>query len=244
MSGGSSASSRSIASKPGPEFAGGRGGRPLQPCPRTPPPTKQLHLCIDDADRGEEVLLWQPSRTRRRRYQPADVLGDGYRAGIIMNACDVVDDRLMVWPREKADLRGLGFDVVELDLREHFSDRDGLNQRLETFDLLWVAGGKTFALARAMDACGFAELARERIESGLLTYAGYSAGVCVLAPGFEGIELMDDADTIPAGYPPECQPRTLGWIPWRVVPHWNSPHPESPLVDRAVAYRGSGALRD
>jgi hypothetical protein len=33
-----------------------------------------------------------------------------------------------------------------------------------------------------------------------------------------------------------CSPTPATWIPWRVVPHWRSPHPEAPLAGLAVAH--------
>ena len=165
-----------------------------------------------------------------------DLTGSGRRAGIVMNACDPFDDRLAAWPREEDDLRSLGFDVVEIDLRRHVGTPATLAAALAELDLLWVVGGNTFALARAMDASGFSAAAAGPLASGRLTYAGYSAGVCVTTPGFEGIHLMDDPDVVPAGYPPDARPVALGWVPWRIVPHWDSDHPESAAADDAVQH--------
>lgn len=151
-----------------------------------------------------------------------------------MNAADGFEDRLYVWPREEAAMARLGFDVTELDLRDYFTDRAGLRERLRGIDLLWVVGGNTFVLGRAMRESGFAEIAHEFLRAGVLTYGGYSAGACVATPGFEGIELMDDPEIVPYRYPRESRPVALGWVPWRIVPHWSSDHPESSDADRAV----------
>lgn len=160
--------------------------------------------------------------------------GGGTRAAIVMNAADGFEDRLYVWPREETAMAELGFDVTELDLRDYFTDHDGLRERLRGIDLLWVAGGNTFVLGRAMREAGFAEIAEEVLRTGTLTYGGYSAGACVVTPGFEGIEMMDDPAVIPQGYPPGGRPAALGWVPWRIVPHWSSDHPESSDADKAV----------
>jgi dipeptidase E len=156
----------------------------------------------------------------------------GNRAAVVLNACDVFDDRRHVWPREEADLGALGFDVTELDLREHFGDPAGLAERLRSLDLVWVTGGNTFALARAMHASGFAAA----VPTTGLVYAGYSAGACVVTPGFDGIHLMDDPGAVPFGYPPDARPEPLGWVPWRIVPHWRSEHGESPAAELAVEH--------
>ena len=151
-----------------------------------------------------------------------------------MNACDVFEDRTMVWPREQADLEGLGFEATEVDLRGHFGDPEGLGERLASVDLLWVVGGNTFTLARAMGASGFARVGADLVRSGRLTYAGYSAGVCVVTPDLEGIHLMDDADAVPEGYPADVPAAALAWVPWRVVPHWDSDHHETSAAALAV----------
>lgn len=164
------------------------------------------------------------------------LVGSGTRAVIVMNACDAFEDRLKAWPREKTDIIALGFEVVELDLRTYFGDPAGLREQLSSIDLLWVVGGNAFVLARAMRASGFADVATELLRNDAFVYAGYSAGACVTTPGFEGIELMDDPDVLPDGYPDDGRAPTLEWVPWRIVPHWNSDHPESPDADRAVAF--------
>lgn len=162
------------------------------------------------------------------------LVGSGSRAGVMFNACDVFEERTRELPREFGDLAGLGFEPEEVDLRSYFGTPDALHDRLAALDLLWVVGGNTFALARAMDASGFAAAIEPLLHARAITYAGYSAGVCVTGPGLEGIDLMDDPDAVPDGYPPDTSPTTLGWVPWRVVPHWRSDHAESDLADVAV----------
>jgi dipeptidase E len=67
-------------------------------------------------------------------------------------------------------------------------------------------------------------------------YAGYSAGVCVTGPDLDGCHLMDEPDLIPVGYSSDESPTTLGWLPWRIVPHWRSDHEEAPLAELAVEH--------
>jgi dipeptidase E len=166
----------------------------------------------------------------------SSLAGDGRRAGVCMNACDVFEDRRRVWPREQADMESLGFEVSEVDLRDHFDDRAGLREQLTSIDVLWVVGGNTFTLARAMHASGFATIGTDLVTARRLTYAGYSAGVCVVTPDFEGIHLMDDPAAVAQGYPADTPPAALGWLPWRVVPHWDSDHEETQAADLAVNY--------
>jgi dipeptidase E len=166
-----------------------------------------------------------------------ELAGDRGRAGLIFNALDAYGrDRLRILPREIEDLASLGFQGQELDLREYFDNFDGLRRRLFTFDLLWVVGGNSFSLARAMTRARFNEAIAEPLQSNDITYAGYSAGTCVAAVDLAGIHLMDDPDANADGHPPGLPAETLGWLPYRVVPHWHSDHPEAPAADRAVAY--------
>jgi len=170
------------------------------------------------------------------------LVGRDCRAAIIFNACDGYPDRLRVYEREAADLAGLGFVPEELDLREFFSEPGDLQQQLSRFGLVWVVGGNTFVLARAMNASGFPSAARILVETGRLTYAGYSAGACITGPDLDGIHVMDEPDALPMGYTVTTSTDSLRWIPWRVVPHWRSDHPESDAAEAAVAYMTAHAL--
>ncbi|HLU36348.1 MAG TPA: Type 1 glutamine amidotransferase-like domain-containing protein [Thermomicrobiales bacterium] len=161
--------------------------------------------------------------------------GDG-RAGIILNALDVYGEtRAMNLGREIADLEMLGYRSEEIDLRDYFADGAGLAARLALFDLVWIVGGNTFALARAMTASGFRDALLPALERGMI-YAGYSAGSCVTCPDLDGIHLIDDPGAVPEGYDPDIPPTTLGLIPFRIVPHWRSDHPESEMAETAAAY--------
>jgi dipeptidase E len=158
------------------------------------------------------------------------------RAGIILNALDVYGEtRARDFGREIADLEGLGYRTEEIDLRDYFQGRPGLEGRLAGLDLLWAVGGNSFVLARAMTAVGFREALLPAMASGLM-YAGYSAGICVTGPDLDGIHLMDDPEDIPQGYDPNMPATTLGLVPFRILPHWRSDHPETKAADRAVEY--------
>jgi dipeptidase E len=123
-----------------------------------------------------------------------------------------------------------------LDLRSYFADFEGLRNRLDMYDLVWVVGGNSFVLARAMTRSRFGQAAFEPLDDGRLVYAGYSAGICVTASDLEGIRLMDEPGALPDGYPKDVEATTLDWVPWRIVPHWRSRHPEAPLAELAVEH--------
>jgi dipeptidase E len=187
---------------------------------------------------SDTVKLYLSSyRLGRDREALRDLVGRPGRSGLVFNACDVYgDDRLRILERETEDLTSLGFACDELDLRSYFEDFEGLRNRLDTYDLIWVTGGNTFVLARAMTRARFGQAAAEPINDGRLIYAGYSAGTCIVAPDLEGINLMDEPDALPDGYPKDVLATTLGWVPWRIVPHWRSQHPAAPLAELAVEH--------
>jgi dipeptidase E len=179
----------------------------------------------------------------------AELIEPPGQAGLVFNALDGFADRLRIFAREWDDISSLGFECEELDLRSYFDDLEGLSDRLRQLEFLWVVGGNTFVLARAMTLSRLGEALDGPMSDGRLVYGGYSAGSCVAAPDLEGIHLMDDAALVPDGYPTELAPRTLRLVPWRIVPHWRSDHPESADAEKAADYlRQSGldfrTLRD
>jgi dipeptidase E len=161
--------------------------------------------------------------------------GNG-RAAIVFNALDAFGEtRLRNWDREASDLARLGYGSEELDLRQYVSNPAGLARRLGTLELVWVVGGNSFVLARVMTASGFERLLGPAMAEGMM-YAGYSAGACVAGPDLRGIHLMDDPDDVPDGYDAGASADTLGRIPFRIVPHWRSDHPETERAEEAVRW--------
>ncbi|CAB4910770.1 MAG: hypothetical protein F2923_00750 [Actinobacteria bacterium] len=196
------------------------------------------------------------------------------QALIILNALDSYPfSRQGAFTNESAELVALGYECKELDLRLYFVDNIDeeagevrssrtkraeraeigeqieLVERLCRADLVWIAGGNTFVLARAMKQSGFkaallqANLERELAQLPSLIYGGYSAGAVVVGPDLQGIHLMDDPNVVPAGYDPATEVLTLGFIQDRIIPHYQSDNPESGQADKAVAFLESGNLK-
>jgi dipeptidase E len=173
-----------------------------------------------------------------------ELVGPGARAAIIMNATDMFGDDLRPEYRAKyiAALGELGFDAFELDLREFFRAPNRLSAVLKDVGLLWVVGGNTFVLRRAMRLSGLDAWLPSQLRENRIVYGGFSAGACVAQSSLRGIHLADDPATLPSGYPPfDTIWDGLGLIDFHIVPHYRSPHPESPLMEAVVAYHEAHA---
>lgn len=111
-----------------------------------------------------------------------------------------------------SELEVLSFTVSDFDLRQFFGAPEDLTKTLRTGDLVWILGGNSFVLRRAMALSGFdAELVR-LLRSDDLIYGGFSAGAVVAARTLHGIHLMDNPHDVPDGYLSAVIWNGLGWI--------------------------------
>jgi dipeptidase E len=176
--------------------------------------------------------------------------GSARRAAIIVNALDHRPEGRTVWLKQQTDkLVGLGFSVVELDLRCYFGASDKLKRFLRDIDLVWINGGNAFILRRAMKQSGFDILIKSAVARDEVVYAGFSAAAVIAFDSLKGLELTDDPKEVPFGYEADIVWEGLGFVPFAVVVHFKSDHPESASVDREIAfYEASGipyrTLRD
>ncbi len=172
-----------------------------------------------------------------RGHDLVRMAGHGQKALVVNNALDFVANDIRVEIRDGIEeLEALGFVARELDLRDYFGRADGLHAVLAQCRLVWLRGGNTFILRRAMKASGFDSVARPLIESNQLVYGGYSAGAVVATPTLRGIELVDFPDEIPTGYDSPIPWDGMGLVPYSIAPHYKSDHPESAAVDDVVEY--------
>jgi dipeptidase E len=135
-----------------------------------------------------------------------------------------------------AEFKSLGLDPHEIDLRAHFGDADSLRDRLASYDLVWVMGGNSFVLRRAMKQSGFDNVVRDLLNTDAIAYGGYAAGAVVAGPSLRGIELMDDPFELPEGYDEPLIWHGLGLTPFAIVPHYQSRHPEAAAAEKVVSY--------
>jgi dipeptidase E len=178
-------------------------------------------------------------RVGNRGAELAEMLGPRKHLAVVRNAVDFSSDEVrhrIGRERELADLAALGISSCDLDLRDYFGSPQLLRHDLGEYSGLWVVGGNTFVLRRAMALSGLDTALRERVDDDRFTYAGYSAGACVLSPTLRGIHLADQPEMTPPGYTGDVIWDGLGLIPFCIAPHFRSDHPESPLIERVVEY--------
>lgn len=176
------------------------------------------------------------------------LLGDGRRCAIVSNALDNVSQSARDLFRAEvydpvAEFASLGIVATPLDLRDYFGDPAGLRAALGDVDLVWVMGGNSFILRRAMQQSGFDDVITDLLEADAIVYGGFSAGAVVAAPTLEGIQLMDDPAECPPGYGAEPVWEGLGLIDHHIVPHYRSAHTESAAAERAVRHLSARGLR-
>ena len=135
-----------------------------------------------------------------------------------------------------AEFKALGLDPHEVDLRAHFGDAASLRHRLAPYDLVWVMGGNSFVLRRAMKQSGFDRIIRDMLDADAIAYGGYAAGAVVAGPTLRGLELMDDPFELPEGYDEPLIWSGLGLTPFAIVPHYQSRHPEAAAAEKVVSY--------
>ena len=160
----------------------------------------------------------------------------GSEIAIIANSRDGIPDtkeKEESLKRNILELEEIGFTVNELDLKDYFYQEDKLKEALKDCHAVYVIGGNTFSLRLAMKYSGFDNYLKEQLDNDNFLYAGYSAGICVLAPTLIGLDIVDKPinpyDEKPVIYEGL---QILDYIP---VPHYKSNHPESKLVDEVVS---------
>ncbi len=168
-----------------------------------------------------------------------DMARGNKKTAVIANSIDYKSeaDRSLGLQRELDDLTKLGFEPEELDLRGYFDKAELLKPKLDEYGIVWARGGNAYLLRQAMARSGFDTALIDRIkEDPDFVYGGYSAGIVVLAPTMEGLDLVDDINAVAQGY--NSKPILLGLhiLPYSVIPHYKSDHPESSAIDNVVEY--------
>lgn len=132
------------------------------------------------------------------------------------------------------DLTKLGFEVTVVSLKDYFENKAALLSRLKEFNAFYVIGGNTFALRQAMYLSGFDKYLKMIEDNPNYLYAGYSAGICVLAKDMHGLEKCDAPNINPYGI--DTIWNGLGYFDYIFLPHYKSNHKETKLIDECVEY--------
>jgi len=166
-----------------------------------------------------------------------DMASSGKKTVIILNALDHESEIREIFLREQAQkLTDLGFEVEELDLRNYFGKEEKLENFLKAKDVVWVNGGNTFILRRAMQQSGFDKIITDLIKEDKIVYAGFSAGCVVLHKDLHGLDITDNPNTVPEGYDKDIVWDGLGLIDFSIAVHYQSDHSETELTDKEIEY--------
>lgn len=132
------------------------------------------------------------------------------------------------------ELTNIGFEVTVISLKDYFDHKEELIKILEKFRAFYVIGGNVFALRQAMYLSGFDEYLKTIENDPNYLYAGYSAGICVLAKDMHGLDICDDPNINPYGI--DTMWNGLGYFDYIFLPHYKSNHKETELIDTSVDY--------
>lgn len=160
------------------------------------------------------------------------------KTAYISNALDFSNDldrRKTGEQKEINELTSLDLDVELLDLREYFGKKELLKQKIDEFGVIWVRGGNVFLLRQAMKLSGFDEILIELNKNPNILYGGYSAGIVVLSPTLDGMDIVDDSK-IKIYENSELIIEGLNIIDFVPVPHYESNHPESEKINDVIKY--------
>lgn len=162
-------------------------------------------------------------------------LSPGGRVALIMNALDNRPEGREKWRHAQSrKLEALGLTVRDLDLRDFFGAPDRMSDRLREHDMVWINGGNAFILRRAMKLSGMDAAVLDLLKHDEIVYAGFSAAAVILSQSLHGLEAVDDPADVPAGYPAEVEWSGLGILPFAIVVHHQSDHPESAAVEKEI----------
>jgi dipeptidase E len=172
-----------------------------------------------------------------RPEQLVSLVGGQPRAAIIVNALDHREPVRAQWLESQTiKLRALGFTVRELDLRKFFGMSDRIGETLAQFDVIWVNGGNAFILRRAMKQSGFDVAITDLLLHDRIVYSGFSAAAVIASSTLRALDRVSDPTEVPEGYDPAVIWEGLQILPFSIVVHFESDHPESAAVDQEVAF--------
>jgi dipeptidase E len=109
----------------------------------------------------------------------------------IENAADIMEGSGDWVPRIRQSLIDTGYQVEAVDLRNWLHNNDGLFEKLQSKDVIWLGGGHTYYLRWILKASGADNMIKELVAAGKV-YAGWSAGAIMAGPTTKYFDLMGD----------------------------------------------------
>ena len=166
----------------------------------------------------------------------------GSDARVIQNALDLISEQERRAYAARTTFRvhdwfgSRGLRVVDLDLRDYFSDPRSVGHALDAIDLLWATGGNAFLLLRAIRQSGLEVPLKHRLDENSIVYGGWSAGACVAGATLKGVHLMDEPYAVADGYDPDPEWEGMNLVDYTVIPHFESEHPEAKAAGTATEW--------
>ena len=152
------------------------------------------------------------------------MVGDNKKVLFVDNAKDDLpdDERQAHVAEKRLEFEEAGFEFYELDLRKYFGKSELLAKIVAGAGLVWVSGGNTFIVRRALKYSGLDEILMNDLRKDMFVYGGSSAGSIIMTKTLRGTEMGDDPYVTPEGYEQEIIWSGLGMIYPQLVPHYES----------------------
>lgn len=152
------------------------------------------------------------------------MVGDNKKVLFVDNAKDDLNEgeRQAHVAEKQLEFEEAGFEFYELDLRKYFGKSELLAKIVAGAGLVWVSGGNTFLVRRALKYSGLDEILMSDLRKDLFVYGGSSAGAIIMTKTLRGTEMGDDPYVVPEGYDQEIIWNGLGMIYPQLVPHYRS----------------------
>jgi dipeptidase E len=153
-----------------------------------------------------------------------NLFGEGADVAVVTNAKDykTPEERQTSVDEILDFLSSLAMKPVEIDLRAFFKDPESFQGVLERYPAVWMAGGNTFVLRRALKHSGADRVLGDLVRKNEIILGGESAGAIITTPTLTGVEFGDDPDTVPEGYDKKVIYSGLNLVDYHIVPHYQS----------------------
>lgn len=109
----------------------------------------------------------------------------------IENATDVIEGAAHWVSGIRQTLIDRGYQVEKIDLKNWLINKEGLYQKLQSKDVIWLCGGHTYYLRWILKESGADKIIKELVAAGKV-YAGWSAGAIMAGPTTRFFNLMGD----------------------------------------------------